>query len=351
MSQSTAKEAAVTGRNPTGHHHRVVASPTWEWVGAKREPACLSREAQIRQTWLTWHKTKSGGNVSLTCRHFGISRPTFHRWQRQLNRQGLSGLENRSHKPHCVRRRTWTAEQIEAVLRVRLQYPAWGKVKIRVILAREGIHLSTSMIGRILTHLRARNLLREPVRCAPRSRREAYPRPWARRKPSGFVALFPGDLVQVDTKDVRPISGKVFKQLTLVDVVSRYAAAEIGIGAKALTMADYLDRMLERLPFHVAGIQIDGGSEFKADFEAYCEKKGLALFVLPPYSPKLNGAVERLQRTYEEEHHRCSDVELRVDALRQALLQYETVYNTIRPHQALGYRTPQEYLDLGKVAA
>jgi hypothetical protein len=57
------------------------------------------------------------------------------------------------------------------------------------------------------------------------------------------------------------------------------------VGGKALTMADYLDRMLKRLPFHVARIQIDGGSEFRADFETYCEK-GLALFVLPPCSPK-----------------------------------------------------------------
>jgi putative transposase len=351
MSKSTAREALVSGRNPTGHHHRVVGSPTWEWVVAKPELACLSREAQVRRSWLTWHVTKGGGNVSLTCRHFGISRPTFYRWQKQLSRQGLTGLENKSHKPHCVRRRTWTAEQIEAVLRVRNQYPAWGKEKIRVVLAREDIRLSSSMIGRILTHLRVRNLLREPVRRPRRSWKRAHPRPWARRKPREFVALFPGDLVQVDTKDVRPIPGKVFKQLTLVDVVSRYGAAEIGVGAKALTMADYLDRMLERLPFQVAGIQIDGGSEFKADFETYCEKKRLHLFVLPPYSPKLNGAVERMQRTYEEEHHQCSDAEPRVEALRQALLEYEMVYNTIRPHQALGYRTPQEYLDLGKAAA
>jgi hypothetical protein len=65
--------------------------------------------------------------------------------------------------------------------------------------------------------------------------------------------------------------------------------------------------MLRRLPFQIAGIQIDGGSEFKAEFETYCEKKKLELFVLPPYSPKLNGAVERMQRTYEEEHHQCPD--------------------------------------------
>jgi transposase-like protein len=125
--------------------HRVVVSPTREWVVAKRKPARLSREAQIRRPWLTWHKTKSGGNVSLTCRHFGISRPSFYRWQKHLSRERLAGLENKSHMPHRVRRRTWTPEQIEAVLRVGKQYPAWGKEKIRVILAREGIDLSSSM--------------------------------------------------------------------------------------------------------------------------------------------------------------------------------------------------------------
>jgi len=165
------------------------------------------------------------------------------------------------------------------------------------------------------------------------------------------TALWPGDLIQADTKDVRPVPGKVFKQLTLVDVVSRCAAAEVGVGATASTMASHLDRMLSRLPFRPCAIQIDGGSEFKAEFEDFCQKREIPLYVLPPYSPKLNGRVERLQRTFQEEFYDCYCDDFRLDRLRPALAAFETDYNRCRPHQALGYLTPMEYLDSRKVAA
>ena len=62
------------------------------------------------------------------------------------------------------------------------------------------------------------------------------------------------------------------------------------------------------MPFAVKGIQIDGGSEFMAVFEQACADKGLALFVLPPRSPKLNGAVERYQGAWRYEFYACSDL-------------------------------------------
>ena len=89
---------------------------------------------------------------------------------------------------------------------------------------------------------------------------------------------------------------------------------------------------------------MDGGSEFKAEFEAACQAKGLLLFVLPPRSPKLNGRVERAQRTHKEEFYQMLDPPDNLSQLRQGLLRQELCYNTIRPHQALGQKTPQEWL-------
>ena len=58
-----------------------------------------------------------------------------------------------------------------------------------------------------------------------------------------------------------------------------------------------------RMPFPVRAIQVDGGSEFQAAFEAACQARGIRLFVLPPRSPKLNGCVQRAQRTHTEEFY------------------------------------------------
>jgi putative transposase len=39
------------------------------------------------------------------------------------------------------------------------------------------------------------------------------------------------------------------------------------------------------MPFPVKVIQVDGGSEFMAEFETAYQAKGVALCVLPPRSP------------------------------------------------------------------
>jgi putative transposase len=98
------------------------------------------------------------------------------------------------------------------------------------------------------------------------------------------------------------------------------------------------------MPFPVRAVQIDGGSEFMADFEVHCKERAIALFLLPPYSPKLNGRVERANRTYREEFYNCSTAPPTVAGFRGDLRRYEHRYNHIRPHQALNYLTPADFL-------
>lgn len=308
----------------------------------------VSREAKGRLSCLRWHGAH-GRNVSLTCRHFAISRPTFYRWQARYQEHGVHALEDRSHRPRRCRRPSWSVEQVCALLALRERYPCWGKAKLAVLLRREGHDLSVSMVGRILWHLRRSGQLREGIGKRRRSRR--LPRPYAIRKPKGYVVSAPGDLVQVDTLDVAVVPGSRFKHLSLVDVVCRWHTAEIRHGATARTMRENLDAMRGRLPFALKAIQVDGGSEFRADFEVYCQQEGITLFTLPPRSPKLNGVVERVQRVDREEFYACTDVEPRLETLQPALRAYEDTYNTVRPHQALGYLTPQEYLDKHQEAA
>jgi transposase InsO family protein len=163
--------------------------------------------------------------------------------------------------------------------------------------------------------------------------------------PKGYIVRAPGDLVQMDTTDIRPEPGVVLKQFTTVDVISRWSVPTIAGNATAALATRALDDLLARAPFPIKAIQVDGGSEFMAGFEDACQARGIRLFELPPRSPKLNGRVERANRTYKDEFYDCSTAPPTVAGFKDALARWERVYNTVRPHQALGYLTPREFLD------
>ena len=309
----------------------------------ERGAAELSREAQKRLQWFD-HYQAHGRNAALTCRYFGISRQTFYRWKRRYDPQALTTLEHRSHQPHRRRRPTWTAEQPERVRRLREQYPRWGKDKLAVLLRREGWAVSVSMVGRILTSLRQRGALTAPMLFRVKRRGGTAGRPWALRKPKDYAVEKPGDLVQLDTMDLRPSPNVVLKQFTAHDMISRWDVIEVHRRATSTAATLFLDTLQRRLPFPLRALQVDGGSEFAAVFEAGCRQRGLRLFVLPPRSPKLNGQVERANRTHTEEFYEVTPCSLSIAELNHELQAWERTYNTVRPHQALGYLTPAEFL-------
>jgi transposase InsO family protein len=96
-----------------------------------------------------------------------------------------------------------------------------------------------------------------------------------------------------------------------------------------------LDAIGARMPFGVRAISVDNGSEFLADFEAACAARGIALLTLPPRSPKLNGSVERANRTHTEESDEVTDAEVSLAGLQPALLEWEV---TGRVHALDPYR-------------
>jgi len=300
----------------------------------------LSRQAKQRLKILEYAQTHT---ISATCRHFGIARSTYYRWATRYDPQHPAFLENRSSAPRRRRRPTWTPAQTEAVRQARERHPRWGKDKLAVVLRREGMILSVSMIGRILRDLKRRNVLVEPIvaRLRPHAR---HVRPYAVRKPKEHTVTAPGDLVQLDTMHLTPLPGVERRHFTAVDVVSRWSVTGVRAAATAGTARDFLEDLLERSPFPINGLQVDGGSEFMAEFETACQERAIPLFVLPPRSPKLNGHVERANRTHRNEFWELYDGPLELPPLQAALRAWETAYNHDRPHQALGYRTPAEHL-------
>jgi transposase InsO family protein len=319
---------------------KIVTNTTSRLRRVARNPApSLSPRAKQRLLWFDVY-ARNGRNAVATCRLLGISRSTFYTWKRRYDPKHLSSLEDRSRRPHTVRSRHWTTREVTAVRDLRRKYPRWGKLKLQTLLAHNGLVLSVSKVGRILAYLRASGQLVDPPAVLRRQQR-SWSRNYARRKPRDYTAEAPGDLLQLDTVDYRPVPSTVLKQFTFIDVHSRYLATFGASNATAHSARRALISALERFPFHVRAIQVDGGSEFMSVFEDACRELGLDLFVLPPRSPKLNGRVERANRTTREECHDCSTSPPTVAGLVHDLARYDRVYNRIRPHQALGLITPR----------
>jgi putative transposase len=307
----------------------------------------ISKEASRRLKWFDYYFANDR-NARLTCRHFDISPQTFYRWKRRYDSEHLESLEDVSHRPKRVRQPTYSVELVEAVIKLRERYPRWGKDKLAILLEGEDHHASASTVGRILSRVKERGLLKEPIPNHVSARKRFRNRPYAVRKPKDYQAAAPGDIVQLDTMDLRPLPGVILKHFTAHDVVSRWNVLSVHGQASAATTAHFLDSLEARMPFTIKAIQVDGGSEFESVFEQECQRRGIKLFVLPPRSPKLNGGVERANRTHTEEFYEVTDSTFDLADIRPELLQWETVHNTIRPHQALGYLTPQRFLEQQK---
>ena len=324
---------------------RQIYYPRNFFFVTRNGPVELSAKASDRLRWLkSWralmeHGLSSQRAAEVLC----IPRATLYRWERRMKSEGLRGLEDRSRRPKRCRRPQWSPELSEAVLAYREQY-GWDREKLAVLLRQEGWQTSASTVGRIMKRLKARGVLREPLRNGIRAYKRRVKRPYATRKPKEYTVKEPGDLVQVDTLDVRPLPNVVIKQITARDVVSRWDVIEAFRSATAGHARQFLDTLLERSPYRIKAIQVDGGSEFQAVFEHACQEKGIRLFVLPPRSPKLNGHVERAQRTHTEEFHDRYMGDLDLKSLNQAMREWEYTYNHIRPHYSLALKTPAEYL-------
>jgi putative transposase len=312
---------------------------------AKYGPVELSPVAAERLRWLRcWRAMRDQGVASQKAADaLRIPRSTLYRWETRLKREGLRGLEDRSRRPKRCRGPQWSAELSEAVLAYREQH-GWDREKLAKVLNREGWQTSGATVGRILKRLKARGVLREPLRNGICVRKRAVKRPYATRKPREYSVRLPGDLVQVDTLDVRPLPGVIIKQITARDMVSRWDVIEAFRSATARNARAFLDTLQARSPYPVKAIQVDGGSEFHAEFEEACREKGIGLFVLPPHSPELNGHVERAQRTHTEEFHDRYMGDLDLRSLNEAMREWEYVYNHVRPHYSLDLMTPSEYL-------
>jgi transposase InsO family protein len=300
-----------------------------------------SEAPRRRDAVARWRRAMADGlSAAQAAKAVGVGRATLYRWEKEP--------EPRSRRPHQTRKPAWTPALAKAVEELRADNPMYGKRKLAALLRREGVRTSTSTVGRILRKLMDRGVV-TPVpilrrRPAARRFRMTSRERYARRLPKGLKPTRPGEIVQIDTLFVNLRPDKAIKHFTAYDPVAKWTVGHVATSVSAACAKALLDKLCAEAPFPIKGIQVDGGSEFMAEFEQACLHKGLTLFVLPPKRPQLNGAVERNQGAWRYEFYGCFDLPHRIDKLQPFVDAFAHRYNHHRPHQALGDQTPAEYL-------
>ena len=299
-------------------------------------PLNLTPEAKYRYECLIKYKRlrEKGFSESEALEFLNLKRSTFYSWLKKYKEScgtinmKTTGLENKSRRPHNFRiSKIITPTLVSHVLSIRQENIMYGKEKIRKILEQDyQIFVSSSTIGRILKDLMNRNkivnihnIIKHKSTYIKTNRRIRYAERIRKQKPNNI-----GELVQIDHMVLNLYNGLKLKEFRIVDPTTRISISRI-------------------YSFDIKSIQVDGGSEFMGEFEEYCKKEGIKLYVLPPRSPKMNCYVERANETYRYEFWNVYEIPDTIEETRKLLRKFEYDYNFKRPHQSLNYLTPMEY--------
>ncbi len=278
-----------------------------------------------------------GANISELCREYGISRQTGHKWLRRYRSQGYRGLSEQSRRP--LSSPLTTGEEIVAgILELRDRHSTWGAEKIARILERtlREDAPSKSTVARILQRLGKTRRRRPRVRI------------WTVEGRPRVEAKAPNDLWTIDIKGWwRARNSEKCEPLTVRDACSRKVLA---VTLLARPRTGHVKRVLldlfeqHGLP---AAMQCDNGPPFVCVrarggltyLSAWLISLGIQLVRSRPGCPQDNGGHERM-------HRDLSELELRPAGTRRAQQRdcdrWMIDFNEVRPHDALGGKTPAE---------
>jgi transposase InsO family protein len=264
--------------------------------------------------------------ITALCEEFEISRATGHAWLKRYRQGGIAEMCERSRRPHHSPQRTASGIE-QRVVELRQERPDWGARKLQVLLAREDLHLPVITIHRILLR---HNLLREQDRHRPATQR--------------FTRERCNQLWQMDFKGSAGWN-EATGPLSILDDHSRYAIALQETGS---TRASGVKVCLEAA-FESCGMPeemlMDHGTPWwnmnaatgATWLTVWLMKQGIQLRWSGYRHPQTQGKVERFHGALEAALRRRGPAG---ENLQAWLDEFREEYNHVRPHEALGMKTP-----------
>ncbi len=280
-------------------------------------------------------------NVSTTAAHFGIARKTLRLWLKRFDTHRVVSLEGHSTRPRKVREWLVSPEEEAAVIALRKDNMELGKTKLKVLYQkRYGSTITTWKIERVI---RKHHLFPERKKRRYTTLHSKQPRlrihkvkEQLRQLPAG--SFWHTDSILIWWYGQRRVVFTTLEEKTKLGYARVYSTASSRHGA------DFLKRLRYLSDNKLTVIHSDNGAEFAKDFAATCTTLGIQQVFSRPHTPKDNPALEKFNHTVQREWLDFSAIGLDdIDEANSDLTEWLVKYNSIRPHQALDYKTPLEY--------
>ena len=219
--------------------------------------------------------------------------------------------------------------------------------KLKGELAEAGVKLGRD---RLFEELRGRDLLLEPVRAAsPRTTQSYHNLPVSRNRIKDLEVRGPNEVWVSDISYLRTEEGYLFMSL----ITDRYSRKIVGWNAgdtlEAIGCVRALEQALAELPEWAKPIHhSDQGCQYCShEYVRRLEQAGLAMSMTESNHCAENALAERMNGILKQEYGLGQVLRTKAQG-RQAVAQAVWLYNTQRPHTALGYRFPAQVHELGR---
>lgn len=301
----------------------------------------LSQEARQRLEWMIFYHTVAEKNALQTAKYFGIRRSCLHTWLKRFNPLDVLSLESSSRRPHNLRKWEVTPKEEKQVIAIREKHLCWGKKKLQIQYFREyRERISTWKIERVI---RKHHLYPDPSEHQKFVRKRKHQRQRVRIHTIDTTKYEPGKLWHIDSIEVNWYKEKRYI-ITALEDKTKLAFARVYPTHAAKYAADFLKRLVYLSDGDISIIHSDNGSEFAGKFEEAAKDLHLFQVYSRVRTPNDNPALERFNRTLQEEWLNMSEVGL--DDIHEGnhdLTNWLVEYNSVRPHTSLDYQTPLEY--------
>jgi putative transposase len=266
-----------------------------------------------------------GAQVRLAQARYGIERGLPQRRACALAQVSRSGLY------YSLKMPIKDTPVIDAMKRLSVQYPRFGSRRIRIFLAREGMHISRKRCSRLWQKAG----FQVPARKKRRKRITSLSRPCA---PTARNAVWSYDFVHDGCAN-----GQTLKCLTVIDEYTRECLAiDVAGSIRSGRVIETLTRLisLHGTPKH---LRSDNGPEFVSTrLLQWAIDEKLETVVIEPGKPWQNGANESFNGKFRDE---CLSMEwFRNRREAKVIIEdWRIHYNEARPHSSLDYLTPNEF--------